>query len=194
VSRLGGTLRGGDYHIESSWKSFQLLFDLVRDSDGPEKIFQALSSQVLVGLFASAEDYLDLDLISFFQKFFSLVFLEFQVVVIRPYSDPDAFDIEFFLLGFVLSEFAGFLVLEFSEIHDLEDRGLGGRGNFDQIQFFLFSYFQGFKRRHYSQLFAFFSDYPGLVQADSFIHSGLGQSRSLGPSKICSSYGFSINY
>jgi hypothetical protein len=183
----------GDYDVESAGKSLQFLFDFVGNGDGSREISQVFAGQILVGFFPAAEMDFDFDFVAFGQEFFGLVLLEFQIVLVGPDAQADAFDLGFFLLGFVLAVFPGFLVLVFAEVHDFADRRDGFGGDLDQVGASFFGQSDRLRHAHNTQLLAVFANNPGFFGPDVFINPGSQLLLfRLGPA-VCASYLFEIN-
>ena len=122
-----------------------------------------------MGLLPAFQHNFDFDFAAFGQEFLSLILLEFQIVVVCPDAETDAFDVRFFLFGLVLAILSGFLVLIFPEIHNLAHRRNGLRGNFHQVEQLLFSNPQSLVRIQDSELFSVFTDDADFARKDIFI-------------------------
>jgi len=165
----------GDYYIESLGYSFDFLFFLVRDFNFFYKLLQGFSGQISVGLFPSLENDFDFYLVALSQKFVCLIIFKIKVMLVGSDADPDSLHLNFFRFCLGQPFLLSLLVLEFSEIHDPADGGIGFGRNLDQVKFFFPGDLNGFQGIHFSQRLAAFINDKHLPSANSFVGSILRQ-------------------
>lgn len=130
-----------------------------------------LATFIDMGVFSTAKQNGDLNLIVVFQKSNGLFDFEGNVVFARLGSDSDL--LQPCLVRLVLGLFFLFVVVEFSKVDDLANRRFGIRSNFDEIQPGVTSFVQSFLRRDHSQLITFLVNHTNWRLADLIIDSGL---------------------
>lgn len=123
-----------DDHIESAGETLDIFFDLIRRFDQADEFLEGVPGQILMGLFTASQDDVDFHLVTLAQEFVGLGFFEIQIVFVGPDAEADAFDFDFFLLGFRNAQLFGLLVEIFAVVHDLTNRDAGLGGNLHQIQ------------------------------------------------------------
>jgi len=171
VFNLGMGLIGNNYYVVTSGKFFDFLLDFIRDGNAFYKFQKIVFGQISAGFFSSSKHYFNFDFMAFPEKFFRLVFFKYKIVVIGSHADSDTFHIGFFLLGFILPFFFGFLILVFPKIHDLANRRISLGRYFNQVKNFFFGDAYGFRNGQNTQLFSIFVDDSGGISQNTFVDS-----------------------
>lgn len=127
-----------DDDMEPRGEPFYVFFDGIRDGNGFQEILQGHTGFVGRRLLPAAEQNLRFDLVSLGEEFLGLGALELQIVAVRAQSDADSLGFDFLLLGLLLADLLGLLILELSVIKDAADGRLGLRGYLYQIELLLF--------------------------------------------------------
>jgi hypothetical protein len=131
----------GKHHINASTHHFWLGF---HSGHGGEIGFHPLHKGVtkfLVSHFTSAKLKLGLHLVAFIEKFLGPADLRHVIVIVD--IDPEFDFLEFAGGGFLVFFLLGDFVTVFTEIDDAADRGNGIGSDFDEVEAFLLSAFDG---------------------------------------------------
>lgn len=152
------------------WKAFELT-GLFGDHIIGHTV-QQFQTKLLVGHFAAPKAQGHLDLIALAQKLQHRPHFDVIVMLVRTRTELDFLDLNNVLL------FAGFcltlllLILEFAKVHDLADRRLRIRRDFDKVKPCLLGHSHGARRRHDAYVFAISTDQTDLGATDAVIHTG----------------------
>ena len=136
--------------------------------------FKQFAAQILVRHFASTEPQGHLHLVTVFQELKNVPHFDVVIMRISVGSEFDLFHLDNFLL-FARFRLALLLfVLEFSEIHDLDDRRICIRRDLDKIKPGLFSKLQAAFRRDDADIFTFCADQADFRGANAVVDAGAG--------------------
>lgn len=186
-TELGDDLGWNDDGGESSRCTLDLFFEFVRDREAFEKGIQVFLGFVGHRFLAAVEYDLDSHFVSFRHEFLSLRFLEEEIVGVGAETDADAFDVDFLLFRFGLLLFLGLLVYELAVVGELADRGLGERGDLDEVGFALLCELESRCKRHGAEILTALIDHDDfrcqnlLVDTERILRSHL-RLRSIVPS------------
>ncbi len=128
-----------------------------------------LLGQFGFGSFPAPDHDGHLDLVSLLQKPGHVLHLEIVIMDADLRPELDLFELDVFLvfLGFVL--FFVLFVKKLSIIHDPADRGVGLRGDLDEVEAPLAGQIQGLRDGHDTHLFFLFIDHSNLFGPNHFI-------------------------
>ena len=84
--------------------------------------------------FAAAEDNLDFDLVALAQEPLGLLEPDLAVVLADAQREPDALNLNLVLLRPLLAPFFLFLVAHLAVVNDAGYRGIGERGNLNEVE------------------------------------------------------------
>ena len=161
-----------DDSVESSRKPLDLLFEFVRRRDGTDEIHEDFSCERLMGFLTSFEADFNFDFVPLGEKFLRLLFSDIQIMLVDAESQSNALYFSFFLLGFLLLFFFGFLILIFSKVHYFHDRGADIGNNFHKVELLFPGHLEGLLGWHDANLSSAVIDKPDRGNADTFIDSG----------------------
>jgi hypothetical protein len=133
--------------------------------------FQQFAAQVLVRHLAPSKAQCDLHLVSVLEKLENVAHFDIIVIDISIGTEFDFLDLDYFLL---LTSFAlAFLLLVFklSEIHDLTDRWIGVRRDFDQVEPSIFGHHNGAGGRHDANVLSFSANQADFGGVDFIVYA-----------------------
>ena len=119
--------------------------------------------------FPTSKEHIDLDFIAPFQESFGDPNLGLDVMLVCFWSDPDFFDNDLMLLLLGLVVLFLLLIFEFAKVHDLANRRLCLRCDFNQIQVFVPCHGHGFINRENADLLARLIDHSCFTGSDLLI-------------------------
>lgn len=125
-----------------------------------------------MGHFATPKTQGHLNLIAFAQKLQHRAHFDVIVMLVCTGAELDFFDFNDVLLFAGLSLTLLLLILEFAEVHDLADRWLRVRRDFDQIQSGLLGHGHRAGGRNNAHVFAIRTNQADFGAADAVIHTG----------------------
>ncbi len=115
-----------------------------------------------VRFFASPQDQLDADLVTFLEELERLLFAGFQIVRSDFECQADALDVNFPLLGFLLAFLLVLLVHVSTEVHDAADRWNCERRDLNEVQSSLPGLGEGIADANHPELVTPLVDYPNF--------------------------------
>lgn len=125
--------------------------------------------RLLVAHFTATEADVDLDLVALFQEAAHVAQLDLVVALVGNRTELEFLDLD--LLGLLLGLVGLFLLLELelAEIHDLADRRIGLRLDFDQIQAFFLGLGERFVARQHADHLTVTADHADARHTDFLV-------------------------
>lgn len=122
--------------------------------DECEELLEAAPGKVTQRLFASAQDHINSDFVSFFKEFVRLLGAEFEVVASSLEADAEHFYFTGMLFGSMSSFFTRLFVFKLPEVHDFDHGRVGSRSDLNHIEPTFFGDGEGFLKGDFAQILA----------------------------------------
>ena len=163
-------LRGQQHHHLPPFESRKLLDDCHRFEIAADPLEQA-DAELLMRHLATTEAQRDLGLVAFGQEARQVAKLDLVVAFVRARPELHFLDLDLLQLELRLVLLLRFPVLELAVIHDPADRGLGHRGDLDQVELGSFRLRNRIAQRHDSKLLAVHAHESNLGSIDFAVQS-----------------------
>ena len=120
---------------------------------------------------SSHELHLDAHTVAVLKEFERLLGAHLEIVGAGGESDADSLYLDFFLLFSVFALALLPLIFELAEVHDLADRGLGIRRDFDEVEPLLLGNFERLHRLHDAEVFSVLADHSHGGRLDILVYA-----------------------